>query len=197
MLKSAQEMSLMNYTGEAPVSNLTVRTLLNMIGSSRFSSFTPRRFRQNCFPPKPSKLSLLIRPSIRTHIQNPPPLLSSKESSCLTLKFLEIWKGSGQRWPWLMPLQSGHKVPVPEIMSSHFLTKNKQHFLMLWCRQQFQKIALSGHIFVDTSVSHTDYYWNMRQSWDFPTSAWEKIRSNGCPLTRLCCSRYWTPWWQI
>jgi hypothetical protein len=42
----------------------------------------------------------------------------------------------------------------------------------------------------------------MRQSWDFPTSAGEKIRSKGCPLTRrctriLCCPRYTIPWWQI
>jgi len=42
-----------SFTEEVPILNLIARTLLNMIGSSRFSPFTPRCFRQNFFPPTP------------------------------------------------------------------------------------------------------------------------------------------------
>jgi hypothetical protein len=60
--------------------------------SLRLSSFTPRSFRQNSFPPIPAYLFFPIRPSIRTYTQIPPPLLTTRNYLCFILKFIEIWE---------------------------------------------------------------------------------------------------------
>jgi len=67
-----------------------------------------------------------------------------------------------------------------------FLRKLSSIFPHVMMSAAISEDRFIGPYFFDTSVSHIDYYWNMRQSWDFPTSACEKIRSNGCPLTRQC-----------
>lgn len=154
----------------------------------------------------PSKTLQIILPysSFRSNLHPNPsttPLLQR-----VLMPYIKISRNLGK-----VPVTDGHSGYHYRVVTKSLcqrlcpvvsLRKLSSIFLMLWCRQQFQKIALSGYIFFHTRFSHTDYYWNMRQSWDFPTSACVKIRSNGCPLTGLCtrllcCPRYRTPWWQI
>jgi hypothetical protein len=61
-------------------------------------------------------------------------------------------------------ITDGHKVHVPEIVSSNSVTKMKQHFPHVMLSAANSEDRFIGPYFFDTSVSHTNYYWNMRQS---------------------------------
>jgi len=148
MLKLAQEMSLMNCTGKAPVSNLRVRTLLNTIGSSRFCWFTPR-----CLPPKllRSKTLQIILPYSSFHSKLHPNPFTTPLFQRVLMPYIKIsrnlGKGSCHRWPWLMPLQMVTKSLCQRLCPLILLRKLSSIFLILCCRQQIQNIAFSGHIF--------------------------------------------------